>query len=409
MDTAPAKKIDLLNPSHSRRETSPLWSKGFRPFFILAALQALVFMPIWLAAFVGRIDVGAYWSGPVWHGHEMIFGFTIAVIAGFLLTAVGNWTRRETAIGGALALLAGLWVAGRVVVALSAYLPGLAVMLVDLAFIPALAVAIGRPIVETQNKRNYGFLVILAAFFVANLGMHMSATGLLDTWTPGADLSRYALMASVDLTLLITLIVTGRIVPLFTRNATGNASIEHDKVADRLALVGMVALALLTALNVESNVVGIVAILTGAMVLWRMRKWGTLGTLKVPILWVLHLGHAWIGVGLLLRGVAEFTPAIAATFATHVLTIGGIGTLIIGMMTRVARGHTGRSLEVSRAIVFAYVLITLAVLARGLLPVFLPAHAWTAYLVSGIAWCLTFGIYLWKYVPILVAPRADAV
>lgn len=359
-------------------------------------------MPIWLAAFIGKLDVGAYWPGAIWHGHEMVFGFVIAVIAGFLLTAVGNWTGHETAIGKPLMALAGIWVLGRLGLSFSAELPALLVAVVDLAFIPALAVAIGRPLIGTGNKRNFVFLGLLAAFWTANLVMHLEALGVME------GVARPALLATVDLTLLVTLIIGGRIIPLFTRNATSKLDITNDKWADRATLIAMVLVLLTAAFGAPNLVVAPLSLLAGLLVFVRMRKWGTLGTFRQPILWVLHLGHAWIGVGLILRAASHFGLGVAPTFATHVLTIGAIGTLIIGMMTRVSRGHTGRSLVVSKPIVAAYLLVTAAVITRALFPLALPDLAWTAYLVSGAAWCAAFAIFLWKYVPVLVTPRADA-
>lgn len=381
--------------------TAPIWSKGFRPFFVLAALHAVLFLPIWLLGWTGHIDVSSYWVGPIWHGHEMIFGFTIAVIAGFLLTAVSNWTGEETAVGSPLLALALLWVAGRVVVGAGAVIPGAVVAAVDLAFIPALAFVIGRPLITTRNKRNVMFLMILAAFEVANLFMHLDALGVV------SDVARPALMAGIDLTLFVILVIGGRIIPMFTRNATGDETIRKSPVVERAVLIGMLLLAFTTVAGVPASVTGSQAAVVGLLVLVRMRTWGTLGTLDQPILWVLHVGHAWVGVGLLLRAAGDFGFGVAATFSTHVLTVGAIGTLTLGMMSRVALGHTGRNLVVARSITIAYVLMTFAVVARAIVPLALPAHSYVAYVIGGVAFSLAFLLYLVEYLPILLAPRAD--
>ncbi len=404
MPTSTKKSIDLLAPvsKTNPQKVVPLWSKGFRPLFALAALHAVLFLPIWLLAYSGRIDIGSYWIPSVWHGHEMVYGFVLAVIGGFLLTAVGNWTGQETAIGRPLMGLCLLWLVGRLGVLASSVVPGWLVAVLDLLYVPALAVAIGRPLIRTKNKRNLMFLVILTAFWATNLCMHLDALGVLE------HVASRALMFSVDLTLIVTLIIGGRIIPLFTRNATNQAKIRKSPFFDRAAIFLMVVVMVASATAAAPAITGTVAVLGGLVVLLRMRSWGSIHTVRHPILWVLHLGHAWIGIGLLLRGAATFGLGIALTFAVHVLTIGGIGTLIIGMITRVARGHTGRALNVTRLTTFAYVLISFAVFSRALIPMIVPDMIWTGYIASGVAWSVAFLIYLWRYLPILVAPRADA-
>ena len=378
----------------------PFWSKGFRPFFLVAAAFAASFLPLWLFVWTGALDVGAYWTGPVWHGHEMVYGFTLAVMAGFLLTAVGNWTRRETATGPWLAGLVGLWLAGRLAVVFAGVLPSILVAAVDLAFIPALMVAVGRPLLASENRRNYMFLGILGLFELANLAMHLDALGVLD----GASMT--AVVAAVDLVLIVSLVIGGRIIPMFTRNATGYDDIRSHRILDRASIVAMAAVALLNVVGVPAAVAAAVSAFAGLLVLARMSHWGTLRTLRRPILWVLHAGHAFIGVGLLLRSAAAI-GWLLPTAATHVLTLGAIGLLTLGMMSRVALGHTGRPLVVRPAITLAYLLVVLAVVGRGVLPVVIPQVSVAAYTVSGVAFSLAFALYLVVYIPILVARRAD--
>jgi len=373
-------------------------SKGFRPFFLLAAIHAVSFLPLWLAVYTGHVDAAGYLPAADWHGHEMIFGFTLAVMAGFLLTAVSNWTGRETATGGRLAFLAGLWLAGRLAVTFAAVLPPPIVAAVDLAFVPALAIAVGRPLLATGNRRNLVFLGILSALFAANLFMHLQANGV-------GHASRPALLAALDVVVLVALIIGGRIIPAFTRNATGEAT-RSIRWVERIVLPAMVAVGVTTLVAPGSLLAGGFAGATGVLVLVRMRHWSTGATFSRPILWVLHLGHAWIGVGLLLRAAAAFWPGVPSTAATHALTLGPIGTLTLGMMTRVALGHTGRPLRVARPIVAAYGLLTAAVVLRALLPVALPALTVRAYVASGIAWTTAFALYAIVYLPILTAPRA---
>ena len=195
-------------------------NKGFRPFFIGAPLVAMAFVPVWLLQMNGIIDVAGTWTPSLWHGHEMVYGFALAVVSGFLLTAVENWTGRVTARGPWLALLFGLWLAGRLAMLGADVLPAGLVAAVDLAYLPALAAAVGRALTEAKNRRNYVFFALLAVLGGTNLVMHLEVLGLLE------GLGRTALWLAVDLIIVMALIVGGRIIPLFTRNATGASGIN---------------------------------------------------------------------------------------------------------------------------------------------------------------------------------------
>lgn len=378
-----------------------VFAKGFRPFFVLAAVFAAGFLPLWLLTYTGHFDAGAYWTPASWHGHEMVFGFAMAVVAGFLLTAVSNWTRRPTAVGGWLAGLCALWVAGRAAMIFSAELPGPLVAAVDLAFLPALAVAIGRPLVATRNRRNLKFVGILAVMWGANWVMHLSALGVLD------DAARPALLLALDLIVVITLIVGGRIIPMFTRNATGAMKIRSHPALEKLVFAAVLATIVARMLLPSHWLTAVLAAVAGLAVLARQVHWGAEQTWDKPILWVLHLGHAWIGVGFLLRAASVFLPQVSSSMGTHALTVGAIGTLTLGMMARVALGHTGRKLEVSRPIAWAFVALSVAALGRTILPIFLPSHYLGLVIVSGSLFAAAFLVYLVVYLPILVRPRAD--
>ena len=378
-----------------------LLHKGFRPFFLVAALFAVALLPLWVAAFLGHLDVGGYMPAIQWHAHEMIFGFSMAVVAGFLLTAVAHWTNSETAVGAGLAWLVGLWGAGRLVMAFAGALPGPLVAMVDLAFLPALAGAIGRPILGTGNRRNFVFVGILAALWLANLVTHLGALGWVDQ-----ALVRPANLLAVDTIVLICLIIGGRVIPMFTRNATGMQT-RSFPLLERASMLGFAALIVATLLAPAAAATGALAALVGAAVLARMARWGTQYTLGQPLLWVLHVGHAWIGLGLIFRGLANFTPLVGASIATHMLTAGAIGTLTLGMMARVALGHTGRELQVPRPVAWAFVALTVAVVLRTIVPLVWPASYTTAMSVAGLVWAAAFAVYAAVYLPILIRPRVD--
>jgi uncharacterized protein involved in response to NO len=390
------------------RDTRGLSASGFRPFFLGAALLAVLGVPMWLLVLSDSASVGAGYLQPMgWHAHEMVFGYACAVVAGFLLTAVKNWTGRDTATGGALYGLALLWLLGRVVLVSGSSLPKLLVALVDLAFLPAVALAIGLPIVASGSKRNYVMLVVLGALFAANLAVHLDALGLLPGWQLRAS------HAGVDVVVLLSAIIAGRVIPMFTRNATGSKRIVSVKALDVAALAAIVVYAILDVAAPFSSAAGVAAAAAAVLVVARAARWGGLPALRHPLLWILHFGHAWIAVGLALRAASFVTVSIPSTAGTHALTVGAIGSLTLGMMARVSLGHTGRPLAVRPVTVVAFVLVTLAACLRVFGPLIGPLIgargvsylAWL--LVSGVAWALAFALFVVGYARILVSPRVD--
>jgi uncharacterized protein involved in response to NO len=381
----------------------PVLAKGFRPFFLLAALYATLMIPLWLAVLNGKLAPTAYLPPSIWHAHEMTWGFVSAVVAGFLLTAVGNWTQRETATGASLAGLVLLWMAGRVTMLLAGALPRGVPAAVDLAFLPALALVLARSLLAAKNYRNLVMLGILAALFLTNLAVHLDGLGLL----PPGSAQRAALL-SVDAVVLLIIIISGRIFPMFTRNATGVTSIRGIPWLDGTCTAAMAALLLVDALTLPgdraaASLAGVVGLLVAA----RAVHWGARHSLRDPLLWVLHAGYAWIVVGLLLRasaGVLGWPPGPAAT---HALTVGAIGTLTLGMMARVALGHTGRAIVAPRSMTAAFVAITLAALIRVLVPWLAPQHYVVGLVAAGVFWVLAFAVFLAAYAPMLCRPRVD--
>ncbi|RLB49233.1 MAG: NnrS family protein, partial [Deltaproteobacteria bacterium] len=336
---------------------APILRKGFRPFFALAGAYAIVIVPLWIVIRSGILP-GSGWVTPTqWHAHEMIFGFTAAVIAGFLLTAASNWTKRVTAVGPGLLLLVGLWVLGRVATTVPG-VPAALVAAVDVSFFPAVGIAIGRPIVAAGSRRNYVFLVLIALFTAASAAVHLEALGLV----PGG--ARRGHLVSVDLVLMVVLVITGRIIPAFTRGATGADDITNSQFLDRATLFGMGVLVVLDAAVPDFPPRAWLAGVVGILALLRMRGWGTRHSLKKPLLLVLHVGYLWIPVGLILRAGASLPLGIPSSAALHALTAGAIGTLTLGMMARVSLGHTGRVLRADRGITTAFILVTLAATVR---------------------------------------------
>src|SRR6188768_4150494 len=382
--------------------TVPLLEKGFRPFFLLGAGFAALAVPLWLLALRGGLQPGGQFGAMQWHAHEMLFGFSIAIIAGFLLTAVGNWTGRETAIGWPLAGLAALWAAGRGALFFAEHLPRYAPALIDLAFLPALALACALPVVAVRNHRNYGFIALILGLWVANGVAHFAALQ--------GDLAtvRTAHRVALDAIVLMTVLVTGRIVPMFTRNATRVDSIRSVRSLDIGSIAAVLALTLADVGSVASGLSAAFAAAAGVLLLARMRFWGSLRTAQQPLLWILHLGTLWLPLGLLLRAASALTPVIPESSSLHALTAGAIGLLTLGMMARVSLGHTGRMLTLPRGMQASF----LCLLAAGLIRVAAPLLPGSQYLlaltVATVAWSAAFALFVVRYWTILCSPRADA-
>ena len=388
-------------PLDPARTTSALAAKGFRPFFLLAGSFAALLLPIWLLTLAGVLGGLRYVDAMTWHAHEMIFGFSLAVLAGFLLTAVGNWTGRETLVGRPLMAACALWIAGRAAMAGADLLPRGVPALLDLAFVPVLVVAIARPLVATRSFRNFVMIAALTVLWLADLAVHLDALGV----THG--ITRRALLLAVDVIVLLMIVVSGRIVPMFTKNGTGVATVHGRPALDKAAIVAMVVTAIATVLSTDVRIGGAAAGITALLVVLRAWTWGTRHTARVPLLWILHAGHAWIAVGLAMRAAAAFSSTVPAAIATHALTVGAIGALTLGMMTRVGLGHTGRALVSSRAATASFVLVTLAALMRVAGPLLDMAAYRTFVFAAGIAWTLAFLLFVVVYTPLLTAPRPD--
>jgi uncharacterized protein involved in response to NO len=378
--------------STATRAPHPLLAKGFRPFFLLSAIFAASILPVWMLSLLGVLHPGVQLDPVAWHGHEMVFGFASAVIAGFLLTAVGNWTGRETLTGRPLAGLALLWIAGRVALVSPIPLPVAAA--VDLAFLPALAFAIGRPLVLTRNWRNLIMVAVVLGLWVAD-GMIYSPA-----WRG------HGLTLGVDLVVLLIVVLAGRIFPMFTRNAVGNAAIRSSPALDAVAIVSTIAVVVLDQAAPASRIAGIGAGLASVLLVVRSVHWGARYSWRFPLLWILHVSYAFIPIGFALRAASSFGAPVTASAATHALTVGAIGCATIGMMARVALGHTGRLLTVGRPMAVAFGLLVLAAAVRIAGALVTPAYVGSLF-VAGTLWTAAFVVYAWIYAPIVMAPRVD--
>lgn len=390
-----------------------LLSSGFRVFFLFAGLAAVANGLAWLAwlgihAFGGAVTKISISMAPhLWHGHEMIFGYAMAVVAGFFLTAVPSWTGTAPLHGRPLLLLAGTWAIGRIVIWLSAILPAWVVALADLAFIPLLAVFVGQALRAKPAPRNLIVLGVLAFLLIGNVLLHLDGLGVVN------DLASTGLAAGVlALTTLIGMI-GGRVVPAFTRNAlvarNPNAplpiSLKPLEAASILSLWLLLLARLFEAPEIALAVIAGFAAFANAL---RLALWRGQNTLHAPILWSLHLAYAWVPLGLATLCLAYASGIVAESAAMHGLAIGAVGGMTLAVMSRAALGHSGRALQVAKPIAWAYALVGLAALLRVLGPILLPGLYMTWILGAGVAWTLAFLLYLVVYWPVLTQPSAQA-
>ena len=359
-----------------------LLASGHRLFFLAAALWASAAMPLWMIAIEGGLSLTT-----AWHGHEMLFGFAGAALAGFLLTAVPNWTGRPALRGLPLAGLGLVWLAGRV-----AMLSGVFVW-VDLMFLPLLAVVVGTAIVGARNARNY-----LVPLMVIGLAA-------LNAWYHVGETSRALWATTLVLAAMIALI-GGRIVPLFTQNALRangwpQIACRTNARAQRLAVPAVVLVLAAELFCQSSSARGITALAAAGILFYGMLGWHSWRTRRLPIVWILHAGYVWLPLGLMLVGLADLGAGIASTAALHALSANAIGIMILAVASRAALGHAGRPLVTPRLTVAAYGLV----IAGGLVRVLVPSGA--GLLLAGLLWSLGYAIFAFDYWPILTRPRID--
>lgn len=382
----------------SKPSNVPVLRLGFRTFYLLAALFAVSGIALWVLATRGISVGGGYLDGLAWHSHEMLFGFVTAGMAGFLLTAVRNWTGLPTPTGLLLALLALLWLLGRVVVFTG---PGLLAAIIDVLFVPALGVAVAVPILRSHNTRNYKILFILLALLAANIAFHFSMAGVLP-----ANVSSKAILFATHVVLLLLAIVGGRVIPAFTGNAIPGAMPRQHIGVDAVAMGGLIAVAVATWLVLPPVVLSILYALAAAAHFVRLLLWEPLKTLGNPLLWMLPAAYLWIPVSLILGALSALHIVLPFT-AIHAMTVGAISSMMMAMMMRSTLGHTGRDLRASRLDIVAYLVLQAAAVTR-VCAMIAPAHLYNALVaVSGSAWILAFGLYLVHYGPMLIRPRND--
>jgi uncharacterized protein involved in response to NO len=381
----------------------PFLSRGFRPFFLGAALFAIVTMVAWLAVY--RYGLPLRVTGISlfqWHAHEMVYGYAMAVIAGFLLTAAWTWTDRETASGVFLALTFAAWAAARALMLFGTDLLWFAAA-ADLAFMLALAIAIARPILQVRQWRQAPVLLLLTLLTTGNLVFYLGAAG----WLPGGV--RIGVHGGLYLVLGMVLFMGGRVIPFFTERGVGyEVELKKPRWNDH-ATAALYPLFLLSELVLPQHVLG--ALLAAGLVVlnsMRVAGWHTLGIWRKPLLWGLFAAFIMINFGFLLRALMPVT-AIPDFLPIHAYAVGGIGVVTVAMMARVSLGHTGRSVQQPPGVVTPILLgIVLAAVLRVFAPLADPAHYTLWVALAGLAWIVSFALFALVFIPMLVRPRADS-
>lgn len=397
-------------PQAARPSFEAAFSYGFRPFFLGSAVYAALAMTVWI---VWVASAAAGWSQswlPVagsafaWHAHEMVFGFAGAAIGGFLLTAVPNWTGALPLSGLPLVLLFAAWLVGRVAMGLSALMPYPVAAALDVLFLPVLGAFAARQLFMRPALRNLVFLVLLAAMTLSNVLFHLGNGGYLSV-DPLATIR-----AGVLIVVVMIAIIGGRIIPAFTHNwfhgkRASTQMPQRLPWLDKIALASLVVFAVIDTGGGNEWLIGIAALIAAFSNGARLVLWRGVFTREEPIVWILHVGYAWIVLGLMLAALCALSGAVSSVLVSHAFGTGAVGTMIIAVMSRASLGHTGRRLIAPRTIVWAYYLVTLAAVLRVAGPMLAPEHYTTALAGAGLAWIGAFVLFAYVYAPILTTPR----
>ncbi len=378
---------------------------GFRPFFLVAAINAWASMLPWLYVLAGGAVPTQGWPPQILHAHEMIYGTVVPVIAGFLLTAVPNWTSTARVAGPRLIGLVLLYLAGRTALVLAGSLTPSWVAIIDVAFLPALAIFVANPILRTRNWRNLGVVGALLGLAAANVAIHRGlALG-------DGPMMRAGTWGAVYLIVGLMLVISGRITPLFTRNAL-RAKGEAVEIVSRrhlgalaLSIAGMAMLA--DWIEPRGQIAAGLGLAACPLLIARQSGWGFWRTLKTPMLWILHLGHLWLALGFAFLGLSNAFGIGIGAAALHAFTAGAMGTLILGMMPRVSLGHSGRPVEADRSTVILFICVIVGALIRTLGATGPVAGYRMSILIGGGLWTMAWLLFTVAYWRVLV-PRKPA-
>jgi uncharacterized protein involved in response to NO len=379
---------------------------GFRSFFLLAGVDAIFNMALWLAVYLyPELWPASAIPAVYWHSHEMLFGFVAAALGGFPLTAVPGWTGQKSYAGRPLAVLVAIWFAGRLAMLPYLAIPPIAAAAIDLAFFPALVATLSPRLIRARKVRNMPLIVLLTLLFAANLVFHLGGLGFVS----GGEM--IGLGVTLDIGLILIVVIGGRIIPPFTRSGLTRHGIAVEIVPHKwlniTAIASIVAVLGGDLIAPQSVWNGALVLLTAVLQGARLAQWQGHRTLRDPLIWVLHAAYAWLVVGLALKGLWLVAGVAFAERWLHALTVGAFATIILAMMTRVSLGYTGRVLIAPAPIAGAYLLISFAAAIRVFGPVVVPSANDIVVTLAGTCWVGAFAIFLLIYTPILTRSRAD--
>jgi len=379
----------------------PLWEIGFRPFYLMAALFAAIALPGWLGQLTGAVGPSRVLPGALWHAHEMVFGFAPAVLTGFLLTAAQNWTGQKTASRMPLMALCLLWLAGRILLFTG---PATIAMPIDALFLPSLAVAVALPILQSQNYRNLIVVLIVSLMAAANILFHLAQADYLGSLDPMS----FCYLGLVVFVLLMTL-MAGRIIPAFTKNALPQSRARRHPALEMLVLATTVGWAGLETVSLFTGSLSAaaawLALAAGISHTIRLWLWDPVATRRQSLLWALPLAYSWLPVAFFLRATDLFLDDGGLVPAFHAIGIGTMAGLMLAMMCRSARGHTGQPLVASRTETAAFVMVWLAAAVRVFGLWLIPDAPHLIYGISALCWTLAFGLFTIRFWPLLLNTR----
>ncbi len=380
---------------------SIIFQNSFRPFFIAAGIWATLVVPFWLLNYFGIMIVIDNFNILLWHQHEILYGFVAAAIAGFILTAIPNWTGRLPIKNKPLAILVFLWILGRVGFLTTAIFGTITTSLMDLPFLIVLVLTIIREIVSGKNWRNLPVIILISFFTLGNILVHLQIHEIIDSAELGIRLSTFVLS-------ILLALIGGRIVPSFTRNwLAQNKANKFPRPFgnfDKISLISLVVFVFAQVIIPHHQATSLLALLAGLLHGIRFIRWKVWMTLTEPLIWILHVGYMWLCVALVLIGLSGLTDFVPYTSSYHALTVGAFSTMILAVMTRASLGHTGRTIKATLGTTTIFIFITIAAILRVYEP-FINESGTLILSLSGIFWTLSFALFIFIYFPILTQPR----
>ena len=379
--------------SHASFTTYPIFDSGFRIFFLLAVFSALGLLILWQSIKDGSLMPVAYFSGSYWHAHEMIFGYGVAVIAGFLLTAVNNWAGRVVLSREYLIGLSLLWFYGRAAPFYAEDLPYALIAVIDLAFLPVLTFLIIRSVWQLKIYRHLVLLVFLVVLTIGNIFVHAEMLSLCQ------GTARIGIQLVLMTIYLLILVMAGRIFPLFAERAMSGILISRNRILDYFAVASALIFFIVEIFQITGSVLAIFALIAAATNGLRLFNWFVLRVCFVPLLWILYLGYGWLVVGFILSALSAWS-LLDTLVAMHAFALGGIGVLTLGMVARVSLTNTGRALKAQTPTVLAFVLINVTVLCQVVLPLLFSSWSEDLIYLAVMAWLAAFALFLFDYMVI---------